>query len=100
MPYIPMHTETEPNKPSNFQGSLFKLSNNLNREGKISRISMIPNLFYVKENASQRVFGIELGHLQGFRGETLKQFGIKVGAPVRFRTKDDQRTVEAAEVLR
>ena len=100
MPYIPMHTESEANKATNFQGSLFKLSNNLNREGKISRISMIPTLFYVKENASQRVFGVELGHLEGFRGQTLKEFGIKVGAPVRFRTKDDQRTVEAAQVLR
>ena len=96
MPNIPVHTEAEPN----FQGSLLNLSNNLNREGKISRISMIPTLFYVKENASQRVFGIELGSLEGFRGETLEEFGIKIGAPVRFRTKDDQRTVEAAEVLR
>ena len=56
MPHIPMHTETEPNKSTNFQGSfqgsLFKLSNNLNL-GKISRISMIPNRFYLKENASQ-----------------------------------------------
>ena len=53
MPHIPMHTEAEPN----FQGSLLNMSNNLNREGKISRISTIPTLFFVKENASQRVFG-------------------------------------------
>lgn len=83
-----------------FQGDLLNLCNSLNHEGTISRIGMIPGIFYVTENESQKTYGINLREIKGYRGETDKELGIRVGAPIRFRTKEDQRTVEAAEVIR
>lgn len=92
-----LHNEIDHNQ---FLGDLINLVNNLNLEGEISRISPIPGLFYVVENKSQRTYGIDMSQIQGFRGETAKELGIKVGAKVQFCTTDDPRIVASAKVLR
>ena len=92
-----VHNEIDLNK---FQGDLIHLANSLNLEGKISRIGMIPGIFYVVEKTDNRTYGIDLGKIEGYRGETFKELGIRVGANVRFRTEDDPRKVAAAEVIR
>jgi hypothetical protein len=69
------------------------------REGKISRIGMIPGTLYVVENGSQRTYGINLHTMAGYRGETLKALGFRVGAHVRFQTAADQQTVTAAQAI-
>lgn len=92
-----LHNGVEPNS---FPGDLFNLCNSLNHEGAISRISIIPGIFYVTENGSLKTYGVNLRDIEGYRGETDEELGIRVGAPIRFRTNGDQRTVEAAEVIR
>ena len=91
------HNKIDLNK---FQGDLFNLANRLNLEGKISRIGMIPGIFYVVEENDHRTYGIDLGKIEGYRGETFQELGIKVGAKVRFRTDEDPRKVAAAEIVR
>ncbi len=85
---------------NNFQGDLNNLANSLNLEGKISRIGMVPGIFYVVENTNLRTYGIDLGKLEGYRGETFSEIGVKVGATVRFRTGEDPRIVASASVIR
>ena len=92
-----VHTEIDHNQ---FQGDLFNLANSLNLEGKISRMGSIPGLFYVVESSSQRTYGIDVNQIEGFRGETPKELGIKVGAKVQFCTGDDPRMVASAKVVR
>lgn len=91
------HNEIDLDK---FQGDLINLANSLNLEGKISRIGMIPGIFYVVEENDNRTYGIDLAKIEGYRGETFQELGIKVGAKVRFRTEEDPRKVAAAEVIR
>ena len=67
-------------------------------EGKISRIGMIPGILYVVENDTQRTFGINLRDLEGYRGESLKELGFRVGAKVRFHTEGEQHVVMAAKI--
>ena len=76
------------------------MPNNIHLEGTISRIGMIPGIFYVVESENQRTYGIDLGTIAGYRGETFTELGIKLGARVRFRTADDPRIVSTAEVIR
>ena len=91
-----VHTEVELRE---FQGDLLNLCNSLNHEGAVSRIGMIPGIFYVSEKDSQKIYGVNLRDIAGYRGETEQELGIRVGAAVRFRTGQDQRTVEAVEVI-
>ena len=95
------HTGIDP-----YQKDLLQMSDFLHnadatsREGRISRIGMIPGILYVLENDSQRTFGINLRELDGYCGESPKELGFTVGAPVRFLTRDDQQIVTAAHVIR
>lgn len=76
------------------------MTNNLKLEGTISRLGMIPGTFYVVACEDRRTYGVVLGRIEGYRGETFKELGIKVGARVRFGTKDDPPIVTHAEVIR
>ena len=64
----------------------------------ISRIGMIPGILYVIENGTQRTYGINLRDLEGFRGESLKELGFRVGAQVRFHTEGEQHVVMATKI--
>ena len=61
---------------------------------------MIPGIFYVVEKENRRTYGIDLGKIEGYRGESYAELGIKLGSRVRFRTAEDQQVVCAAEVIR
>lgn len=76
------------------------MTNNLKLEGTVSRIGMIPGTFYVVERENRRTYGIDLGRIDGYRGETFKELGIKLGARVLFGTTDDPQIVTNAEVIR
>ena len=80
---------------------LFQLSHSfitVAHEGRISRIGMIPGILYVIENGTQRTYGINLRDLEGYRGESLKELGFRVGAQVRFHTEGEQHVVMAANI--
>lgn len=72
----------------------------VNREGRISRIGMIPGILYVVEDLSQQTYGINLRDLEGYRGESPKELGLTVGAKVRFRTAGEQQVVKAERIRR
>ena len=76
------------------------MTNNLKLEGTISRLGMIPGTFYVVAREDRRTYGIDVRRIEGYRGETFKELGIKVGALVRFGTTDDPPIVTSAEVIR
>lgn len=93
------HNEIDPTESCG--KGLLQLSHSLStvaHQGKISRIGMIPGILYVIENGTQRTYGINLRDLEGYRGESLKELGFRVGAQVRFHTEGEQHVVMAAKI--
>ena len=112
-----MHTQSTPLPAAEssreiYEKALFHLSESLTmpphscqeapvaHEGRISRIGMVPGVLYVVENDNQRTYGINLSDLEGYRGETLKELGFKVGAAIRFDTVGEQQVVAAKALVR
>ena len=82
----------------NFQKGMSNLQKSLDLQGRITRVGMVPGLFYLVENKSQTIYGMRISDIEGYRGESAKELGLKVGAPVRFRAKNGINAVESAVI--
>ena len=73
---------------------------NLEIEGQIARMGMIPGLLYVAETQTGRVFSMRFGNFFGYRGQTAKEFGFRPGRRIRFRVNEDRQTVASATIVK
>lgn len=60
------------------------------RRGKVSDIGDGTIYFFDVEQGS-KTFGSTFGKIEGFRGQPLKELGIKVGTVVKFVSNDDEK---------
>ena len=72
---------------------------NLELEGQVARMGMVPGLVYVGETRTGRVFSMRLGHFSGYRGQTTDEFGLHPGTRIRFQINPDQQTVAVASIV-
>ena len=76
------------------------VQSNLELEGHVARIGMIPGLLYVAETQTGRVFSMRFGNFLGYRGQPAKEFGLRPGVRIRFRVNEDRQTVDSATILK
>jgi len=76
------------------------IHSNLEMEGRIARMGLIPGLLFVAESQTGRVFSLRFGNFSGYHGQAADEFGFRPGARIRFQVNEDQQTVASANILR
>ena len=76
---------------TNFASDLLQLSQVLEHTGVVTRIGPFHTIHLdERETGSRYVF--RLDKIRGYRGEPLREIGVKPGRPVRFAVEDERVT--------